>query len=58
MLKTYVESNNLDMTVIERFYETYRKLADITNVLDFIKKTMMSLCKDILKEKRNILMIY
>ena len=38
MLKTYVESNNLDMTVIERFYETYRKLADITNVPDFIKK--------------------
>ena len=38
MLKTYVESNNLDMTVIERFYETYRKLADITNVPGFIKK--------------------
>ena len=38
MLKTYVESNNLDLNVIERFSETYRKLADVTNVPDLIKK--------------------
>ena len=38
MLKTYIESNNLDLNVIERFSETYRKLADVTNVPDFIKK--------------------
>lgn len=38
MLKTYVESNNLDLNVIERFSETYRKLADVTNIPDFIKK--------------------
>ena len=38
MLKTYVESNNLDLNVIERFSETYRKLTEVTNVPDFIKK--------------------
>ena len=38
MLKTYVETNNLDITTIHRFIDTYKQLADIATTPDIIKR--------------------
>ena len=38
MLKTYVETNNLDVITIHRFVDTYKQLADIATIPEIIKQ--------------------
>ena len=38
MLKTYVETNNLDIITIHKFVDTYKQLSNISTVPEIIKR--------------------
>ena len=55
MLKTYIETNNLDISTIHRFVDTYKQLASITTVPEIIKQHNTAFIQKHIKEEKRYL---
>ena len=55
MLKTYIETNNLDISIIHRFVDTYKQLANITTIPEIIKQHNTTFIQKHIKEEKRYL---